>query len=124
MIINLYLCDIILIMARYKYQKEIMEICKNNHLHIRQIWHLLQTKKPSLGQATVYRTVKYLCAEGKMRKVDGVSESSLYETNDQCHGHVVEDSKVSDFVLKKDLISILEKQVGKKIKDIDLKIFI
>ena len=109
--------------SRYKYQEEILKICKKKHLTAENILEKLQKKYPEAGQATVYRTIKFLSDKNLLNKIS-LNNKSYYETQENFHGHLIDKNKIKDFELTEEMIRGIEKKLGKKIKALDLKVFV
>ncbi len=110
--------------TRHKYQKEILDFCKKKHLTVENILEKLKKKNPEVGQATVYRTIKFLNESKKLNKIFHQNKN-FYETQENFHGHLVDEkNKIKDFDISEEFLKVMEKKIGKKIKSLDLKVFI
>jgi Fur family ferric uptake transcriptional regulator len=56
------------------------------HLTADELYRLVKKKNPSIGVATVYRTLKLICESGLGRELRLGNESVIYEHNYK-HGH-------------------------------------
>ena len=110
--------------TRHKYQDEILEICHMNHLSAENILKIIKKKYPSIGQATVYRTINSLVERGLLNKIS-IDNKNYYEKTILLHGHVVNNhGEIKDFDLSEEFFKEIERKIGKKIKRLDLKVYI
>lgn len=107
------------------YSEEIIELCKYKHYPANKIFQLLQDKHPSVGQATVYRTLKYLTEKGLLVKLKGLGPCAYYETSIGSHGHAIDQKtgKVYDFEIPKNLLEKLDLPKNLEISKIDIKLY-
>ena len=111
--------------TKHKYQEEILNLCYMEHLTAEDILKKMKIKNPSIGQATVYRTIKYLSEKHLLNKISGGDNKNHYEKADSLHGHLInQKNEIKDFDLSEEFIKEIEKKVGKKIKGLDLKVYI
>jgi len=111
--------------TKHKYQEEILNLCYMKHLTAENILEKIKKKNPSIGQATVYRTIKSLSEKHLLNKISGGDNKNYYEKADSLHGHLInQKNEIKDFDLSEKFIQEIEKKVGKKIKGLDLKVYI
>lgn len=75
-------------------RQRIMEIflSAGGHLTTEEIYHVVRKEDPSLGQATVYRTMKLLCEAKLAREVRFSDGIARYERFNEHHDHLICDS--------------------------------
>ncbi len=107
------------------YNEEIVKLCKYKHYTAIKIIQLLQKKYPTVGQATVYRTLNFLVSEGLLRKIKGVNSCAYYETSIGNHGHAIDKKtgKIYDFELPKNLLETLNIPPKFNVSNADIKIY-
>ena len=111
--------------SKHKYQDEILKLCHMKHLTAENILEKMKKKYPSIGQATVYRTIKNLSERHLLNKISGGDNKNYYEKTDSLHGHLIDEKEqIKDFDLSEEFIQEIEKKIGKKIKGLDLKVYI
>lgn len=111
--------------TKHKYQEEILNLCHRKHLTADDILEKMKKNNPEIGQATVYRTIKVLSEKHLLNKISGGDNKNYYEKADSLHGHTINESnEINDFDISRAFIDEMEKKVGKKIKGLDLKVYI
>lgn len=107
------------------YKEDIIKICSRKHYTAREVFDLLQKKYPTVGQATIYRTLHNLVSEGSLCEIKGLGESNCYESFVKWHGHIIDQKtgKVQDLVLPVDLLDKIKLPKKFKAKEIDIKIY-
>jgi len=107
------------------YNEKIIKLCKHKHYSAIKIFQLLQKNHPSIGQATVYRTLKCLTCEGTLIKIKGLGSCAFYETSIGNHGHIIDQKtgKVYDFDLPKNFIEKLNLSKNFNILKADIKLY-
>ncbi len=111
--------------TKHKYQDEILNLCHMKHLTAEEILKKIKKKYPSAGQATIYRTIKNLTERNLLNKISSGNNKNYYEKADSIHGHYLDEKNIiKDFDLSEQFILEIEKKIGKKIKAIDLKVFV
>lgn len=109
--------------TRHIYQEEILNICTMKHLTAEDILKKIQVKYSNAGVATIYRTIKILTEKKLLNKISGGNNKNYYEKNESIHGHVVnEKNEIEDFELSEEFLKEIEKKIGGKIKNLDLKV--
>jgi len=104
-------------MKTHKYLDEILEICKNKHLTVEEISELLKEKEITAGVATIYRWVKHLVKNWKMRKIEWINKTNYYETLCEPHIHFIDEETGQILDLPMDKISLPD-WIFDKISDI------
>jgi len=107
------------------YNEEIIELCRYQHYSATKIVQLLRRKHPSIGQATVYRTLFFLVSIGLLKKIEGAGPCAYYETSIGTHGHAVDNrtGKIYDFELPKNFLKKLHLPIGFSPSIADIKIY-
>ncbi|MDA8441156.1 MAG: Fur family transcriptional regulator [Peptococcaceae bacterium] len=102
----------------------------DSHLSAEDVYHLVKSKSPEIGLATVYRTVDLFAELGILQKMDFGDGRSRYEfTKQEEHHHhhliCINCHKVQEF--DDDLLETLEAMIARKnsfkIVDHDLKFY-
>lgn len=107
------------------YDEEIIKICRHKHYPASTILKIIQKKYPSVGQATIYRTLKYLTKKGLLIKIKGLGVCAYYETSIGTHGHAVDNQtgKIYDFTLPGNFLTKIKLPLGFNISNADIKIY-
>lgn len=107
------------------YSEDILQICTHKHLGADKIFQILKKKNPSIGQATVYRTLKSLVKGGLLTKIAGVSDNAYYELTLKDHAHLVDEvnGKIYDIELPKNILKSIKLPEKFDIHRLDIKIY-
>ena len=104
-------------------RKQILEVISNCYTHpnIKELSMLVKEKYPSIGQATVYRTVNKLVKDGIVTRID-CSTGTYYDfNNNHYHFRCLHCGKISDIYLSDDVINkILSNVSSNKIIKVNL----
>jgi Fur family ferric uptake transcriptional regulator len=109
--------------TKHLYQDEILKICRKQHLTADDVLKKIRKKYPQVGQATVYRTINFLTENNLLNRIS-LNNKSYYETQEIFHGHLIMKGEIKDFEISEKVLKEVEKKIGKKIKALDLKVFI
>lgn len=111
-------------MRSKKYSEEIVRVCVCEHRTADEILQILKKKNPKLGQATIYRTLKYLTKEGLLNKIDGLGNNAHYEATQKNHAHLVNETngEIIDIEIPEDVTKLLKIPKNFDIKRIDIRI--
>jgi Fur family transcriptional regulator, ferric uptake regulator len=99
----------------------------NEHLLARDIYHRLHQQGQEIGYTSVYQTLDALSRVGVIERVERAN-GCLYSrlTQSRFHVHCLDDNRVFDVMvaLPTHLIATIEAQVGFKIYDYHIELFV
>lgn len=84
------------------------------HLTTEEIYHITKKEDPSLGQATVYRTMKLLCEAKLAREVRFSDGIARYEHFNEHHDHLICDTCGINFEFIDPTIEKLQQKYAKQ----------
>ncbi|RAL57598.1 hypothetical protein BLD25_01550 [Candidatus Gracilibacteria bacterium GN02-872] len=109
-------------MKTHYYKEDILEICKNKHLTVEEIFSELSKLYPEAGKSSVYRNVEEMVKDGELKKVVGVGKKAYFENTKHKHIHLIDKNTGEIFDLDENL-KILNLPKNFIVSDMDIKIF-
>lgn len=109
-------------MKIHYYTKDILNICKKDHLTVDDIFQKISKKYPEAWKSSIYRNVEELVKEWKLKKVIWIWKKAYFEKNIWSHIHLIDDKtwNIIDFNLE---INFQNLPNEFNISKIDFKIF-
>ena len=108
-------------MKRDKIVDYILQICKNNHLTLDEIYEKIK-ENFKVWKTTVYRTVEFLVQQNKLRKIVNINKFTYYETIYKPHFHIIDEMSWNIIDIEEDDICINSKLLERFEKIYDIRI--
>ena len=109
-------------MKTHYYKEDILEICKNKHLTVEEIFSELSKLYPEAWKSSVYRNVEEMVKDWELKKVDWVGKKAYFENTKHKHIHLIDKNTWEIFDLDENL-KILNLPKNFIVSDMDIKIF-
>ena len=102
-------------MKTHYYKEDILEICKNKHLTVEEIFSELSKLYPEAWKSSVYRNVEEMVKDWELKK-------AYFENTKHKHIHLIDKNTWEIFDLDENL-KILNLPKNFIVSDMDIKIF-
>ena len=109
-------------MKTHYYKEDILEICKNKHLTVEEIFSELSKLYPEAWKSSVYRNVEEMVKDWELKKVVWVGKTAYFENTKHKHIHLIDKNTWEIFDLDENL-KILNLPKNFIVSDMDIKIF-
>ena len=109
-------------MKPHYYKEDILEICKNKHLTVEEIFSELSKLYPEAWKSSVYRNVEEMVKDWELKKVVWVGKKAYFENTKHKHIHLIDKNTWEIFDLDENL-KILNLPKNFIVSDMDIKIF-
>lgn len=113
-------------MKKCYYTDSILEICKEKHLTVEDIFKEISIIFPSAGKSSIYRNVENLVQSWNLNKIVWIWKKAYFEKNLTQHIHLIDNTTWNIIDLDLDLDKyILIKNLPEnfKVSNYDIKIF-
>lgn len=110
-------------MKTHYYTEDIINICKDKHLTVDEIFTYLQSIHPDIGRSSIYRNVEKLSEQWKLNKVVWIGKKAYFEANIWNHIHLIDQKTWEIIDLPFENLNTLSLPENFNIKNTDIKLF-
>lgn len=108
---------------KHYYKGEIAHYCLYKHLTVDEIFEYMQKFHPQIGRSTIYRNVEELVQEGKLKRIAGAGQKTIYEGKVETHAHLIcrKSGKIQDLPFSAEYLQNIPAKF--KISELDINIY-
>jgi len=110
-------------MKKHFYKQDIINVCENKHLTVDEIFCEINSMYPNCWKSSIYRNVKELTEEWKLKKVLWAWNKAYYEKSKWNHIHLIDSKtwKIIDLDVEKIDIPWIPEWF--EVEEMDIKLF-